>query len=128
MYDASELDELIQAWMRELRNHGWRAIKNWWQSKNDMFQAEYTQWEPEQGEYQVQVKMPVSWSDVTSMPSFSISKYWEQLMDTISRILPEINFSFGNSWSFWDAFYTYKPSTWNPVDWIPPFNSKYINL
>ena len=123
VYDASELDELVKTCMRELRTHGWRAIRMWLQSKIDMVQTEYTRWEPEQGDYEVQVKMPVSWSEVTSIPDFGLSKYWEQLKATVSHIMPSTNFSFGNSWSFWDAFYTYKPSS-NPLDWIPPFDSE----
>ena len=128
VYDVTELDEFVKACMRELRTHGWRAIRIWWRSKMDLLENEFVKtesscWAPEQCEYEAVMTMPVSWSEVTSIPDFGLSKYWQQLKSTISHMVPDMNFSFGNSWSFWDAFYTYKPSN-NPRDWIPPFNSK----
>lgn len=126
VYDVTELDRLVQALMTELRVQGWQALVNWWHSNCRHIQPHVTRYDPEHGEYEVQMKMPVSFSRVSGVPDWPIFKHWDRVKKIVSKkwaLFNRLNFSFANGWAFWDLFYAYKPSS-NPLDWIPPFKCK----
>lgn len=73
------------------------------------------------GEVKLSLYVPLPLDDLNTVPTVDInfSKYLKQARDVYKNYMPKYD------WTFWDYYYTYKPST-NFRDMMPPFRGRHL--
>ncbi|XP_052061384.1 apolipophorins-like [Mytilus californianus] len=122
-YKQWNIERTIKGYLIELYNEFQTYIKE------DIANLKFLHWDknriiafdPENGNVEFEIYLPTPADTLESLPRFNFHKYVGRFDRAIKKIdnldLPKM-FDF----SFWDFYYKYKPS-WNPRDWVPPFDT-----
>jgi hypothetical protein len=127
-YKRWNIEKTIKSYLIKLYNELQTYIKE------DIAALKFLHWDknriiafdPENGKIEFEIYLPTPADTLESIPKFKLHQYIKKIDTAIKKIdgleLPQM-FDF----NIWDFYYKYKPS-WNPKDWVPPFNSKNIFL
>lgn len=114
------LEQKVEEFMQRLQRMNWPTMKAMLeQSLTRSIQWNKNRWtkfDPQRGEYEFEVYMPIDVPDMSWLKQLDMSEYLANTRRTIARYLPE------EDWSLMDTIYAYKPRS-NPRDWIPPFKA-----
>lgn len=85
--------------------------------------TKFNRYEPEAGTISFQVYSPFEMIDLHHMPRImpKIREWFGEMSDSILSTLPKDKIpDFG---VLYDIYYKYRPISWNPIDYIPPFKA-----
>merc|ERR1719334_369593 len=124
LYEYLEVDETVQGWLEEIRQLDaetvLRRTLSWIKEKIDSVTLDVVTWEPSQGEFEVRVTLPFNMKDLQSLPYFEVPDYFGQATSVYNNHMPSLKIP---DWSIWDTVYEYKPVSWNPAQWLPPYSA-----
>lgn len=88
---------------------------------DNYIQLDRTRWitrDPKNGQWEFDFWVPMRLPNLQSLPDLpNFQQYINRVKDMAGDIIPE------SDWTFWDTWYTYKPSS-DYANIIPPFKSE----
>lgn len=81
-------------------------------------------YDPVNGDFDFQIWIPNSLPDFQMVPFTNVR--WSDLWDRITDIRNSANVAVPDEMNPWDYYYMYKPVSWNPLNWIPPFKGRRL--
>lgn len=123
-YDYYEIDSASRNLLSDVYTKVWTMMKNQALDVIDNYiQLDRTRWitrDPKNGQWEFDLWVPMRLPNLQSMPDLpNFQQYINRVKDMAGDIMPD------SDWTFWDTWYTYKPST-DYANIVPPFKSKLL--
>lgn len=114
------LENKLNELMQRMNSMNWPTMKAMLeQSLNEFIQwnrSRWTKFDPQRGEYEFELYMPVDVPDLTWLKQLDMSEYFSNMKKFVGRYMPD------EDASLMDTIYAYKPRS-DARDWIPPFKT-----
>jgi hypothetical protein len=105
-----EIDSASRSLLSDFYTKVWQMVKTQTMDLIDNYiqvdRTRWTTWDPQNGRWEFDVWVPIRLPNLQRLPDMpSMQAYMNRLKDMAGDIMPE------SDWTFWDTWYTYKPST-----------------
>lgn len=87
----------------------------WTKNYLQLEKTRFTVWDPQRGDFQVEIYLPITLRDLQTLPKIDVKKYVVRARNFINKYMPDNIY-------VWDYYYMYMPSA-DYTNWVPPFKA-----